>query len=110
MPRTYFEELWLPGFAAGVLLSIAMFGSIFAVTYLGQGVGNSLVQTKILISGLWGIFYYKEINGTKTISMWFMSAIIAVLAIIWLSLERLFAASGGENGNSHRLLEMTFDL
>jgi hypothetical protein len=108
MPRTYFKELWLPGFLAGVLLAIAMFGSIIAVTYLGQGVGNSLVQTKILISGLWGIFFYKEINGTKTITMWFMSATIAIMAIVWLSLERLFA-NGGDGGD-HRMLEMTFDL
>lgn len=95
MPRWHWKELWFPGFMAGLLLSVAMFGSILAVTYLGQGVGNSLVQTKILVSGLWGIFFYKEISGAKTIGMWFLSASIAVLAIIWLSLERLFAASTG---------------
>ncbi len=94
MPLCYFRELWFPGFMAGILLSIAMFGSILAVTYLGQGVGNSLVQTKILVSGLWGIFFYKEITGTRTITMWFISASVAVLAIIWLSLERLLAGGG----------------
>lgn len=109
MPRIYFKELWFPGFLAGLLLSIAMFGSILAVTYLGQGVGNSLVQTKILISGLWGIFFYKEINGTKTITMWFMSATIAMVAIVWLSLERLLA-TGGQGGGHRMMLEMTFDL
>lgn len=96
MPRWYFKELWFPGFMAGLLLSIAMFGSILAVTYLGQGVGNSLVQTKILVSGLWGIFFYKEVRGTKTIALWFLSAVVAVLAIIWLSLERLWAQ--GQHG------------
>lgn len=103
MPRWHFQKLWLPGFLAGVLLAIAMFGSILAVTYLGQGVGNSLVQTKILVSGLWGIFWYKEINGPKTITMWFISATIAVVAIIWLSLERLLA-SGGAGGGHRRML------
>lgn len=96
MPRWYFSQLWLPGFLAGVLLSFAMFGSIIAVSFLGQGVGNSLVQTKILVSGLWGIFYYKEISGTATITKWFLSAAIAITAIIWLSLERLLA-TGGES-------------
>jgi hypothetical protein len=106
MPRLYLKELLVPGTLAGVLLAIAMFGSILAVTYLGQGVGNSLVQTKILISGLWGIFFYKEISGTKTISMWFLSATIALVAIIWLSLERLYATS---KDGGHRLLQVEFE-
>jgi len=108
MPRLYLKELLVPGTLAGILLAIAMFGSILAVTYLGQGVGNSLVQTKILVSGLWGIFFYKEITGMKTISMWFLSATISMIAIIWLSLERLYATSkagnGGGGGGDHRFL------
>lgn len=43
MPEWHFRQLCLPGFLSGLLLTIAMFGSILAVTYLGQGVGNSLV-------------------------------------------------------------------
>jgi hypothetical protein len=78
LPVCHFQQLWLPGFAAGtsvffsifgektqsymtyithlfslsslgVLLTIGMFGSILATTYLGQGIGNSVVQSKILI-------------------------------------------------------------
>lgn len=101
MPQLYFRELWLPGLLAGLLLSLAMFTSILAVTYLGQGVGNSLVQTKILVSGLWGIFWYHEIRGVAIIAKWFASAGICVIAIIWLSLERLHAKAGGDN---HHLL------
>lgn len=100
MPKLYFRILWLPGLLAGLLLSLAMFTSILAVTYLGQGVGNSLVQTKILVSGLWGIFWYHEIKGAATIVKWFASAGICVAAIIWLSLERLEAKAG----DNHRLM------
>jgi hypothetical protein len=95
MPKIYFRALWLPGLLAGLLLSLAMFSSILAVTYLGQGVGNSVVQTKILVSGLWGIFWFHEIVGAATIAKWFASAGICMTAIIWLSLERLMAKSGG---------------
>lgn len=109
MPRLYLKELLVPGTLAGVLLAIAMFGSIIAVTYLGQGVGNSVVQTKILISGLWGIFFYKEISGTKTIVMWFVSAAVSLVAIIWLSLERLYAASKEGDSGGHRLLATAFE-
>jgi len=99
MPPWHFRDLCLPASLSGLLLSIAMFSSIIAVTYLGQGVGNSLVQTKILVSGLWGIFFYKEIVGAATIAKWFGSAAVTVLAIIWLSLERLEASDGGGGGH-----------
>jgi len=49
MPRFHVRKLLLPGFVSGLLLSIAMFGSILSVTYLGQAVGNSVVQAKILV-------------------------------------------------------------
>ncbi|CAB9502385.1 expressed unknown protein [Seminavis robusta] len=89
MPPVHFRQLWAPGFAAGTLLSIAMFGSILSVTYLGQGVGNSIIQSKILISGLWGIFWYREIVGGVNIAKWFASAAVAVTSILWLSYERI---------------------
>eukprot|EP00980_Cylindrotheca_fusiformis_P008531 scaffold1807_cov140-Cylindrotheca_fusiformis.AAC.23 len=97
MPKLYFKTLWKPGFLAGTFLAIAMFGSIFAVTYLGQGIGNSLVQTKILISGLWGICWFKEINGKAQVSKWFASALLTIGAIVWLSMERLQSTSAGTN-------------
>ena len=91
MPKWHFRVLWLPALSAGLMLSLAMFSTILAITYLGQGVGNSIVQSKILVSGLWGIFWYKEVVGAKTITKWFASAGICMIAIIWLSLERLEA-------------------
>ncbi len=88
LPKWHFAQLWLPGFMAGLLLSIGMFGSITTVTFLGQGIGNSLIQSKILISGLWGICWYKEITSRNAIFKWFLSASIAVTGILWLTLER----------------------
>jgi len=97
MPAWHLSKLFLPGVTAGVLLAIAMFGSILAVTYLGQGIGNSVVQSKILISGLWGILWFGEIRGCETVSKWFLSASLTVSGIIWLSQERI-AATGGSGG------------
>mmetsp|Transcript_2207 Transcript_2207/g.4642 ORF Transcript_2207/g.4642 Transcript_2207/m.4642 type:complete len:395 (+) Transcript_2207:143-1327(+) len=91
MPKWHFRALWLPGLLAGLMLSLAMFSTILTITYLGQGVGNSIVQSKILVSGLWGIFWYKEVIGAKTIAKWFASAGLCMIAIIWLSFERLEA-------------------
>jgi Transmembrane family, TMEM144 of transporters len=49
LPPWHLQRLLLPGCIAGALLTIAMFGSILSVTYLGQGIGNSVIQSKILI-------------------------------------------------------------
>lgn len=49
LPEWHVRQLWFPGISAGILLSIAIFNSILAVTYLGQGVGNSIVQAKIFV-------------------------------------------------------------
>ena len=98
LPDWHLDKLWLPGFLAGSLYSLGNFGSILSVTYLGQGVGFSLCQVQILVSGLWGIFYYKEIRGREVIMKWLISACITVIGILWLSHEH----SGGSMGG-HRL-------
>lgn len=60
---------------------------IISVTYLGQGVGYSFTQASMLISGLWGIFRFKEIEGHDRILKWLSSASVAVMGILWLSYE-----------------------
>mmetsp|Transcript_20241 Transcript_20241/g.26110 ORF Transcript_20241/g.26110 Transcript_20241/m.26110 type:complete len:425 (+) Transcript_20241:146-1420(+) len=101
MPDWHFQQLAVPGVCAGVLIFVAMFSSILAVSSLGQGIGNSVVQLKILISGLWGIFYFREIRGCGTIAGWLVSASISVSGILWSSHERLHAKQEEASGN-HR--------
>lgn len=88
LPDFHLDSLWGPGFLAGSLYSVANFGSILAVTYLGQGVGFSLCQVQILVSGLWGIFFFKEIKGRETITKWVISACITVSGILFLTYEK----------------------
>jgi glucose uptake protein GlcU len=68
------------------------------VSYLGQGVGFSVIQSSLLISGLWGIFFYKEIRGIEMIVKWFCAAVLTLIGIVWLTYEHESSASGG-----HRL-------
>ena len=96
IPSFHFKELWFRGTLAGLLLSVAMFSSIVATTYLGQGVGNSLVQSKILVSGLWGIFWYREISNPQAIAKWFLSAGLCIVSIIILTYERLAAKAAAK--------------
>jgi hypothetical protein len=51
---------------------------------------NSLIfYETVSFAGLWGIFWYKEIRGKKTITFWLSSALATVLGILLLSQEHL---------------------
>jgi glucose uptake protein GlcU len=93
LPSWHVRELGLPGLMAGIFYSIGNFCSILAVAYLGQGVGFSFCQGQLLISGLWGVFYFKEIQGRETITKWFTSAAVTIVGIIWLSYQHEGGAS-----------------
>eukprot|EP00523_Entomoneis_sp_CCMP467_P011556 CAMPEP_0168719614 /NCGR_PEP_ID=MMETSP0724-20121128/1129_1 /TAXON_ID=265536 /ORGANISM="Amphiprora sp., Strain CCMP467" /LENGTH=471 /DNA_ID=CAMNT_0008766173 /DNA_START=533 /DNA_END=1948 /DNA_ORIENTATION=- len=87
MPRWYWKDTWKPGFSAGILYSMGNFCSILAVTYLGQATGYSMCQLQLFVSGLWAVFWFREIKRPAIIAKWFASAGSAILGIIWLSLE-----------------------
>ena len=87
LPNWHVKELWKPGLFAGLLYSLGNFASIIAVSYLGQGTGFSFCQMQLFVSGLWGVFWFKEIKGSETIFKWFLSAAVAVVGIVWLSYE-----------------------
>jgi len=86
LPSFHFRLLCKPGFAAGLLWSIANFGSILSVAALGQGVGYSLIQGSMLVSGVWGILF-GEIKGSERIWKWLISSIVTIVGIVWLSYE-----------------------
>ena len=86
LPSMHIRQMWIPGCLSGVLWSAGNFLCIIAVTFLGQGVGYSFTQASMLISGLWGIFYFHEI-GEDMINRWLASAIVSLCGILWLSYE-----------------------
>jgi Transmembrane family, TMEM144 of transporters len=87
LPSFHFRVMWRPGGLSGLLWSIGNFFSLISVFYLGEGVGYPLVQTSILVAGLWGIFYFKEVQGTESVLKWLLSAILTVFGILLLSYE-----------------------
>jgi len=87
LPPFHFRVMWLPGATAGSLWSLGNVGSIVAVEHLGQGVGYSASQAALLISGIWGIFYFKEVSKPVIIGKWFASAFVTVGGILLLGYE-----------------------
>lgn len=87
LPSFHFRKMWPYGCTCGLLWSIGNFFSILAVENLGEGVGYSLTQASMLVSGLWGIFFFNEIEGADAISKWFVAASVTVLGILLLSYE-----------------------
>lgn len=77
-----------PGILCGALYSIGNFTSIVAVSYLGQGTGYSLCQLSMIVSGLWGIFYFHEITDVYCRMKWFVSAFTAISGIVLLSFQQ----------------------
>mmetsp|Transcript_4814 Transcript_4814/g.6633 ORF Transcript_4814/g.6633 Transcript_4814/m.6633 type:complete len:414 (+) Transcript_4814:140-1381(+) len=86
LPPLHIRQMWIPGTLSGILWSAGNFMCIISVTFLGQGVGYSFTQASMLISGLWGIFYFHEI-GEDMINRWLASAVVALCGILWLSYE-----------------------
>jgi len=95
LPPFHLREMWLPGFLSGTLYSIGNFSSIIATTHLGQGVGYSVCQSAMLVSGIWGIFWFGEVKGAAAIGKWFAAASVTLIGILWLSYEH-------KGDNAHR--------
>ena len=89
LPPFHLDVMWLPGGTSGLLWSIGNFFSLISVLNLGEGVGYPLSQTSILVSGLWGIFYFKEVTGTEQIFKWIGSSLLTILGILLLSYEHI---------------------
>lgn len=84
LPSFHLRVMWLPGTTAGTLWSIGNVGSIVACQRLGQAVGYSASQAALLVSGMWGIFFYKEVTNSSIIVKWFLSAMVTVVGIFLL--------------------------
>ena len=62
-------------------------GGMLSVSFFGQGIGMSIGQSSLVVSGLWGIFYFKEVVRSSKIVSWFASAIITIAGVYVLCRE-----------------------
>jgi len=74
MPAFHFRVLAVPGILTGAYWGMGNFAAMFAAAYLGQTIGYPLTQTCLILNGLWGILYYKEISGPLALSLFVLGS------------------------------------
>jgi len=74
-----------PALLTGLLWSAGNFLSIYAVQYLGLALGWPLVQCQLIVSSLWAIFYYREIQGWITIVIFAVSTAVILVGVFILA-------------------------
>ena len=66
-------DAW-PGVLAGVVLNLSFVLSIYANSEVSFAVAQPILQTALVVSGLLGIFLFKEIQGSLRIVLFFVAA------------------------------------
>lgn len=87
LPSMHLDKILIPGSVSGILWSIGNIGQIVSVTVLGESIGMSIVQSSMIVSGIIGIVWFKEIEGSRNITFWGLSAVFTFFGIIFLSNE-----------------------
>eukprot|EP00518_Triparma_eleuthera_P012341 CAMPEP_0182468844 /NCGR_PEP_ID=MMETSP1319-20130603/16133_1 /TAXON_ID=172717 /ORGANISM="Bolidomonas pacifica, Strain RCC208" /LENGTH=370 /DNA_ID=CAMNT_0024669091 /DNA_START=99 /DNA_END=1208 /DNA_ORIENTATION=- len=87
LPAMHTRDMLGPGCLAGALWSVGNIASMLTVQVLGEAVGYSICQASLLVSGLWGIFYFKEVTGIRKRALWVASAVVTMGGIVLLTAE-----------------------
>ena len=71
---------------------------MISVQQVGERVGYSVTQAAMLVSGIWGIFDFREVEGLINRVKWSVSALITFVGISMLSFEHVNdGSSSSEN-------------
>lgn len=60
--------------------------AIYGVTGLGYSVSYSLIQCASVVSGMWGIFLFREIKGAAVL-VFFVSTVVVVVGAVLLAVN-----------------------
>jgi len=79
MPEFHFSKVALPGLLTGCFWGMGNFNAMFATVYLGQTIGFPLTQCCLILNGVWGILYYKEIVGGAAIGTFVLASVVILV-------------------------------
>lgn len=78
IPALHLRVVLLPAMAAGFISNMGTVASIYATVNLGLTVGFPLTQMAVLVSGLWGLFLFKEMTRWNAIGAFFVSGVVLI--------------------------------
>ena len=81
--------MWRAGLTSGLLYSLGNLFGIVSIQHLGNFMGYSLNQSSMIISGLWGLLYYKEIPGLMNMIGFFISSLVVLVGILLMGREHV---------------------
>jgi glucose uptake protein GlcU len=85
LPSMHFGRIGIYASAAGLIWSIGNVCSLLSVALLGQGLGYSLVQSQLIVAGLWAVYFYGEIKGRAHVIGWFAFCALTIVSILLLT-------------------------
>ena len=86
-----------PGAVAGLSWSVGNAASLLAVTHLGSALGYSACQASLIVSGLWGILFFREVSGADAL-LWLGFALLCAAALVALAFQ-MHSGTGGATPN-----------
>jgi len=89
LPSFHIRVMWRAGLTSGVLYSLGNLFGIISIQHLGNFMGYSLNQSSLIISGLWGLLYYKEIPVTTNMIGFSLSSLVVFIGILLMGREHI---------------------
>ncbi|GAM25115.1 hypothetical protein SAMD00019534_082900, partial [Acytostelium subglobosum LB1] len=87
-PPQIYPQTILPSFVSGVLWGIAQVGMMVATQNLGYTIGFPIGSAgPMIVSSLWSVFYFKEIQGKKNLILLVVSFLILGAGITMITLS-----------------------
>jgi len=77
-PQFHFSKVAVSGLITGAFWAMGNFNAMFATVYLGQTIGFPLTQCCLILNGVWGILYYREIKGATAICTFVLASAIVL--------------------------------
>lgn len=88
MPSPEFRKMLLPGMLCGGIWTAGNLCALYAVQCFGLAIGFSLVQCSVIVAGLWGILYYRELQGS-VIGYWSMCCTLCLIGAAVFAYEQM---------------------
>jgi len=78
----------LKGMLSGLLWNISNIAQVVAMNYLhmAYGISYPILQCGLLVAGLWGIYFFKEVEDRGAVCVFWLGAAILMLGVVLLGL------------------------